>query len=114
MKVLVVADSAEERSIVRIAVLEALQNVGECLTTSHKDGEEICRRKNPDLVIVCNYDEVSPMVRAVGLQSYAGIKKIGFEKNLIRMGGKSLPHSNYCNNTESLKAMVRTCRSARR
>ncbi|MEK7493697.1 MAG: hypothetical protein AAB630_00925, partial [Patescibacteria group bacterium] len=106
MKVLIVADSAEERTLVRAAVLEALQDEGECLVTTHKDCREICLCKQPDLVVVCDYDEVSPMACATGMQSYTSMKEIGFEKNLIRMGWKAFPYPNYCTSKRALKALV--------
>lgn len=107
MRVLVVAGDAVKRKEVRNAVLEALQNDGECFTTSHKEGKEICLRRNPDLVVVCDYDEVSPMACGIGFQSYCSIVAIAPEKNVIRMGdNKSFQYRNYCQSMLSLQALV--------
>lgn len=106
MKVLVIAEGAESRKKVRDAVLDAMQNTGECFTTSHEEGREICLRQKPDVVVVCDYDEVSPMVCGTSFQSYCGVTEIMSAEDVIRMGEKSFPHKNYCKSMVSLQALV--------
>lgn len=106
MKILVIAGDAEKRQEIAKAVLEATQSTGVVRTTSHTEGREICLRQRPDLVIICDYDEVSPMSCGIGFQTYCSISEIMPEEGIIRMGDKPFKYDNHCRNVLSLQALV--------
>lgn len=103
MKVLVFAEDATERQQIRDVVLEALQGEGKCNMTPHKEADEICRRLQPDLVVVCNYSEEG---EGNGFATYQALKSIMSEEDMIRVGSAQLKHQNYCRSDMSLRAAV--------
>jgi len=106
MKILVVAENAEKRKEVSKAVLEATQDAAVVRTTSHAEGREICLRQRPDLVIICDYDEVSPMSCGIGFQTYCNVSEIMPAEGMIRMGDKPFRYENHCRSILSLQALV--------
>ena len=110
MTVLVIAKDPEKMKEVRKAVLQALQDKGNCCTVSHEDGLDIFVRLQPDLIIVCDYDEEvtrpTKMAYSSGFRSYCRIKEFVSEHRMIRMGDKEFGHVNYCNSEISLKELV--------
>lgn len=108
MTVLVIAEDEKWREEVREAVLEALHNNGDCIMVSHEAGLVIFELLQPDLIVVCDYDEAltPPTTHSVGWRSYNRIKRFAHADHMIRMGKKYLRYSNYAQNLLSLKALV--------
>ena len=110
MNVVVIAEDASKRMEVQNAVLEALQDKGACFAVSHEEGLDIFVRLQPDLIIVCDYDEEvtrpTKMAYSTGFQSYCRIKEFVPAHRMIRKGDKEFRHSNYCQSMLSLKALV--------
>lgn len=108
MNVLVVAEDKKVREEVRDAVLEALHGKGICFTVSHEEGFGCCIRIQPDLIIVCDYDEAltPPTTHGIGWRSYNRIKEYVSANRIIRMGAKYFRYENYAQSIDSLKALV--------